>query len=487
MKDGAEADSATHPLLRHSIVVFRQSFASNPPVLLLSALLFTALLLLYFLSQHFPAPRPPPSPSLQSPSAPSFSPSLLSLSLSPVSSPPRDAPWSPSSPFVGCSWRFVKYRPSAWEREWTSAISTRQYHVCPLLQDEEERRRAVHTLHLIHRMMSGSSAALLDVAAFKALRDVGVFSEMQYEWACEGQRRNSTLRAVQVIEPLIGLLRDPFTMCFGFNDTLRGLELADAMGLPIASDILSDPVQSKRMVLLGHHAQHVVYSRTPSPSPLDASLLEQQPQWLSSLHQPLFVYHRGAPLPPGDGFSAGLDPGDRPRRILFDLGASYYGGWLGHSTAVATSWFVDGVGAVRPAFDRIVAFEYEVLPPARVWGQIPMHIMPYYTFINVPCTADPASPHNPWNLLVQMARPQDFVLVKLDIDTPSIEGPLMAQILRNQSISSRIDEMAYEHHVYVPEMESSWRLGPKHPEHLMHSYQLFSELRRLGIRMHSWP
>jgi hypothetical protein len=63
----------------------------------------------------------------------------------------------------------------------------------------------------------------------------------------------------------------------------------------------------------------------------------------------------------------------------------------------------------------------------------------------------------------------------------------MKQLLTNTSISSRVDEIVYEHHVHIPEMVRDWQLLPDNPEHLIHSYALFTAVRQLGIRAHSWP
>lgn len=48
--------------------------------------------------------------------------------------------------------------------------------------------------------------------------------------------------------------------------------------------------------------------------------------------------------------------------------------------------------------------------------------------------------------------------------------------------------MQFEHHVNVPEMMVHWKTSVQNMSHtLADTYALFSRLRRLGIRAHSWP
>ncbi|CAF1660222.1 unnamed protein product [Didymodactylos carnosus] len=136
------------------------------------------------------------------------------------------------------------------------------------------------------------------------------------------------------------------------------------------------------------------------------------------------------------------------------------------------------------SFNRIIAYEISQLAPATAWEQVPDELMSGYTLINVGCSADKASKDNPWRILLAAAKPEDYVIVKLDIDTSSIELPLIQQILENSTISQLIDEMFFEHHVTVKEMIRYWGHPPGS---LNDSYQYFIKLRQLGIRMHAWP
>jgi hypothetical protein len=65
-----------------------------------------------------------------------------------------------------------------------------------------------------------------------------------------------------------------------------------------------------------------------------------------------------------------------------------------------------------------------------------------------------------------------------------LENDLVNQVINDTSISSLIDEMCFEMHVRVNEMLTYWGTQPGE---LKDSYILFTKLRQLGVRMHSWP
>jgi hypothetical protein len=139
-------------------------------------------------------------------------------------------------------------------------------------------------------------------------------------------------------------------------------------------------------------------------------------------------------------------------------------------------------------FDHVWAYEYEVLDPRREWASIPADLYADFTFVNSGVIGDPASHANPWNTLLASARPSDYVIVKLDIDTPLIETALMQQLLEEPALQDRVDELYFEHHVNVNEMHEFWGSDPvKLPQKMNDSYEIFTKLRHLGIRMHSWP
>lgn len=135
-------------------------------------------------------------------------------------------------------------------------------------------------------------------------------------------------------------------------------------------------------------------------------------------------------------------------------------------------------------FTDIYAFELAVNAPKDVWESVPEDLLPYYHYINVGVSTQ--GKYNPWNILRAIAKPEDFVVIKLDIDSPWIENTLVDQVLDDPSLFSLIDEMTYEHHTYIPEMVRWWKITGGNLT-LASTYSLFTDLRTRGIRMHSWP
>ena len=260
-----------------------------------------------------------------------------------------------------------------------------------------------------------------------------LLSKMYYRYECP----NSSLppqTVSQEIEPLIGLLRDPLTICQHQN-------------IPAALKT-EDSVLSKRFFLLGPSAPYQGFS---SPNTSIAP-------WL-------------------------YEPGSQ--KILFDLGSSYFNGFEDNEAvtySVGARWFYEYFRSKSLRFDRIIAFEANEYKPQAYWKQIPDDIVGSLIFINR--GVDTAGKFNPWNILKSIAKVNDYVIIKLDIDTYQLENQLANQVLNDPSISSLIDEMFFEMHVTVKEMEPFW--GAVGGE-MKDSYVLFRKLRELGIRMHSWP
>lgn len=152
------------------------------------------------------------------------------------------------------------------------------------------------------------------------------------------------------------------------------------------------------------------------------------------------------------------------------------------TAAIGTRWFYEYFRSKSLSFDRIIAFEASQYAPKSYWNQIPDDVMGKLTFINT--GVETSGKLNPWNILKTIAKPEDYVIIKLDIDTSPLEMALCNQIVNDRSISSLIDEMFFEMHVTVKEMAPYWG-NP--PGELKDTYNLFRKMRELGIRMHSWP
>ena len=108
-------------------------------------------------------------------------------------------------------------------------------------------------------------------------------------------------------------------------------------------------------------------------------------------------------------------------------------------------------------------------------------------YYNFPVNAVQDSVNNPLTILKDIATTEDFVAIKIDIDAPLIETPLIHQIIADPVLCDLIDELYFEHHVHgSPMVHMGWGSRMPHNETLISSYEIFSKLRELGIRSHSW-
>jgi hypothetical protein len=171
------------------------------------------------------------------------------------------------------------------------------------------------------------------------------------------------------------------------------------------------------------------------------------------------------------------------RAFLFDLGASTYVEGAG---GASQSWFVDQFSSRGINFDRILAWEAKPMSDEKIYEAVPPKVVNKLTYFNIPADPSPGAKHNPLRILSEITHPDDFVVLKIDIDRSEIEVPLIHQIIKQASIHTRVDELYFEHHVSRSPMH--WRGWGKSVGNatLPDSYRLFSKLRSLGIRAHSW-
>ncbi|CAJ1941854.1 unnamed protein product [Cylindrotheca closterium] len=134
-------------------------------------------------------------------------------------------------------------------------------------------------------------------------------------------------------------------------------------------------------------------------------------------------------------------------------------------------------------FDHYYAFEATVIPPDQVFQKVPRDILPSYHWFNVPVEVLETSKQNPWASILSKYNEDDLVVVKLDIDTPAAEIPLVGQLLEEKN-SRIVDQFYFEHHVRMKNMLRFWKTGAT--KTLQHSMDLFTQLRQTGIAAHSW-
>jgi hypothetical protein len=136
-------------------------------------------------------------------------------------------------------------------------------------------------------------------------------------------------------------------------------------------------------------------------------------------------------------------------------------------------------------FDHVYAFEVTKTEPDKVYNNLlPAQYFPSYHWINTGVSADPKDKMNPLKSIVAKYTKDDFVVVKLDIDTSHIEVPLAKQLLEDDSLHEIVDQFYFEHHVKLQELARSW--GRSMSGTIKDSFDLMNGLRKKGIASHFW-
>lgn len=183
------------------------------------------------------------------------------------------------------------------------------------------------------------------------------------------------------------------------------------------------------------------------------------------------------------------------RYLYFDAGASSWTQGLGGASLeyFANVWQRHGI-----VFDEIYAFEattsrqdfYQSIP-SLFWSDRTVYQQSY---VSSRLADDaPSTPFIP-KFIQNHATIGDYVVFKLDIDSPGVEEATIEYLVDTNGSDTYlwIDELFWEHHVYDnPFMRRAWypdgRGNVNQTDSTMRgSYNLFLKMRKLGIRAHSW-
>ena len=166
----------------------------------------------------------------------------------------------------------------------------------------------------------------------------------------------------------------------------------------------------------------------------------------------------------------------------FDLGASMYNSGGG---GPSQSWFVETYESRGIEWDGIYAWEASEYTPAVVWDAIPARLKPIYHWYNIAVNPLPNHTDNPLEYIRRIARPEDFVLLKIDIDNTPVEEALVFQFMESAELLGLVDEFYFEHHVNVAPMHRHWGSESLYKK-LEDTYSIFTTLRKNGVIAHSW-
>ena len=172
------------------------------------------------------------------------------------------------------------------------------------------------------------------------------------------------------------------------------------------------------------------------------------------------------------------------RLIFIDMGASldFHDDINGKMPAIYIHSIYSKFGF---KFDHIYAYEVNPKHPAKVFEALPDELQSSWHWINVGVDARECAKMNPFTMIANSFTPDDFIVVKLDIDTPAVEHVLVEQLKNDPSLIILVDQFYFEHHVHQKELASSWT-GTMEGS-VGGSLKLMAELRKNGVAAHYWP
>jgi hypothetical protein len=367
-----------------------------------------------------------------------------------------------------CPWAFLRDEPSLYEmryREHIKEIEAAGSRLCSLMV-RDERFRELHAAYVaalgalapdpIEHPIPGRCANTTTNVASEPDSDPRlddrVFSRMIYARRCAGMTHQAEgadrdRRVVSVpIEPLVAALRHP-RLCEVPPGGVR-----NAKWLVHRNYMAVDPWVA--------HRRRAPSVALPSGETGDETLLPTNSN----------VSSRSA-----------NEVASARKVAIVDVGASL---WL--AADGAQRWLV---GSVRH-WQCLQPTEYhawEATPKSQDPTRgVPKWLEPGYHYHAVPVVSTSTDPdRNPLELIRRRFSPADHVVLKIDFDTPGAEAQLIEQILSDQTLAERIDELYFEHHVKLAPMVENWGRESVRGS-VLESLNLFDSLRRLGIHAHSW-
>jgi len=174
-----------------------------------------------------------------------------------------------------------------------------------------------------------------------------------------------------------------------------------------------------------------------------------------------------------------MNKSDQIQYIGMDLGASTWGS----SGVTNTNWFFAQYEKRGAKFDRMLMWETIEHKRDKIYNFPPKYTSSFQYF-NILADLDPNAEGNPLRVLHKIARKEDFIMLKLDIDTAR-EVFIVLALLENPNAMANVDEFFFEHHTVTPIMHSYWKTNVACD--LFDTYKIFLQLRHSGVRTHGWP
>lgn len=110
---------------------------------------------------------------------------------------------------------------------------------------------------------------------------------------------------------------------------------------------------------------------------------------------------------------------------------------------------------MQKQIDHLFMFEAQSHKPEAIFAPVPATLLSRYSYFNIPVSATKGDKFHAWTFL-ENAKRSEYVVVKLDIDTPSVETPLVEQLVASAKYQTLMDEFFFEHHVKYSAMARWW-------------------------------
>jgi hypothetical protein len=146
------------------------------------------------------------------------------------------------------------------------------------------------------------------------------------------------------------------------------------------------------------------------------------------------------------------------RNLFYDVGSARYGSPinledLGSGSSIQLFSQMYAQNCIE--FDRIWAWEIQKYDPDSYWRDVPAEIRAKLTFMNIGVPKEP-DPNGVIALLKATAKPDDFVVLKVDCDASHIEESIINALLKDHKVSALVDELYFEHHFFG----ENWGIRP---------------------------